>query len=237
MEELQALKPANRRSTCTCGSSLPEPAVQAWHVGLLARPEAGVAGASVGRADRPAAGLGHRTEAGLPAGDQHAHVAAALALEAHRLAAQLRPSADAQRGQQLQQLPRVDRAAAQLGVHLHVLGDRRAGRQRLDVIRRRGRPRRARRARRPSCAAPGCRPPWRRRRSSPAGASAHGAARSPRAWSGVLTEPSTSSTSYGPSERWRSPRGTRRSRSARSTAGAGPRGRAASAGSRRTRPA
>jgi hypothetical protein len=42
-----------------------------------------------------------------------------------------------QRGQQLDQLARVDRAAAQLGVDLHVLRDRRRRRQRMHELRHR----------------------------------------------------------------------------------------------------
>ena len=62
----------------------------------------------------------------MPPATSDAHVAAPLALGADRLVGQLRPAADAQRGQQLEQLAGDDRAAAQLGVDRHVVGDGRA---------------------------------------------------------------------------------------------------------------
>ena len=90
------------------------------------------------------------------------------------------------------------------------------------------------RPRRRSCAAPGCRPRSRRRRSSRAVAMRR------TSWmrsasSAVVIEPSTRDRSYGPSTVARAPRGSTRPRSRRPARAARPRSRAGSAGSRRTR--
>ena len=233
---LQALKPAKRRSTWIELALLPEPAMQAGDVGLLARPEAGIAGAPVGGADRTAAGLGQRAQAWLPAGDEHAHVAAPLALQAHRLARQLRPAADAQRGQQLEELPGIDRAAAQLGIDLHVLGDRCAGRQRARRNPASGRRRRARLVHRPSCAGPGCRPRWRRRRWSPAVCVRDRSCTISSACSRRADRALDEQNVVGPVGAARGRLGELDELEALGrSAGAGPRGRAASAGSRHRR--
>lgn len=68
------------------------------------------------------------------ADDHHAGVARPLALHAHGLVAQLRPATRDERGHELDELPGVDRAAAQLGVDLDVFADRRRRRQRGDEL-------------------------------------------------------------------------------------------------------
>ena len=103
-------------------------------VGLLARAEAAVAAAPEGRAQRAAPALGHRTEARHALRDHHAHGALALALEADRLLADLRPAPHGHRHQDLAQLLGRDGAAVEREVDLHVLGDGRRRRERLDVL-------------------------------------------------------------------------------------------------------
>ena len=117
---------------------------QTGHVGVSARAEAAVAAAPVGRAQRAAAGPGDRTETGDPGRDDDAGRAAALAFRADRFVRELRSPADDEGRQELEQLARVDRAATQLGVHDHVVGDGRRHRQRIHELRLRvdgGRPR------------------------------------------------------------------------------------------------
>ena len=138
------VKPAKRRPT-SIGSRPPSPSpaaapvtnARARPVGVraLARAEAAVAAAPEGRADRAAAGPRHGPEAGQAAGHHDARDAAPLALQADRLVGQLRPAAGGERGQELDQLLGVDRAAAQLGVHRHEVGDGPRRRERIDVRR------------------------------------------------------------------------------------------------------
>jgi hypothetical protein len=96
----------------------------ARQVGLLHRAEAAVAAAREVGAERAAAGLRGGAQAGLPVGDHDAHGAAALALEAHGVVGHLRLAAGQGGADHLEQLPLVDRAAAQLEVDEDVLGDR-----------------------------------------------------------------------------------------------------------------
>src|SRR3990172_547357 len=103
----------------------------------LGRPEAAVAAAGVGRAERATARLGDGAEAGRAVGGRPAHGAAALALEAHGPGRELGLAAVEQRSQQLEQLVLADRTAAQLVVDARVLRDRRRGGERVDVLGRR----------------------------------------------------------------------------------------------------
>ena len=177
------------------GAQPPEPAGQRGGVGRLHRPVAAVAAAVVGGAERPAAGVGDRSEAGRAVGDHDAHVAAALALDAHAARRDGRPALVEEGADHLEELALVDRAAVQLEVHVHVVRDRRRGRRASRRTRARRRPPRGSPRRRRSCAAPGCRPPWRRPRSSRACATARAPpdplARPPA----VVIEPSTSERS------------------------------------------
>ena len=88
------------------------------------RAEAAVAAAVVGGAQRAAPGLGDRPEARHPVGNGDADSTAALALHAHAVGRDPRAPALQRRGEHLEQLALVDRAAAQLEVHGHVRGDR-----------------------------------------------------------------------------------------------------------------
>ena len=205
------------------------PRAQRRGVRRLHRPEAAVAAAVVGRAERAAAGVGDRPEARRAVRDHHADVAAPLALDADAVRAASRGRAPVEEGaDHLEQLALVDRAAAQLEVDRHVRGDRRRGRerrdvlgprvddrdelvdvgevaQRLDAARGRAGADRDQRARLRAA------PRWMRSASC-----------------GVVIEPSTSERSYGPVDhRARRPRGSRRSRPRRRARAARPRSRAA----------
>ena len=68
-------------------------------------------------------------------GDDDAGRAAPLAFGADRFVGELRPATDDERGQQLEQLAGIDRAAAQLGVDDDVVGDGRRHRERRDELR------------------------------------------------------------------------------------------------------
>ena len=113
------------------------PAAERGGVGRFRGPEAAEAAALVGGAERPAAGLRDGPEAGRRVRGHHAHGAAPLALEAHRVGGDVGPAAEQERPQHLDELALADRAAAQLEVHPHVLRDRRRGSERADVLRRR----------------------------------------------------------------------------------------------------
>jgi hypothetical protein len=90
----------------------------------VVRTEAAVAAAVVGGAQRPAPGLGDGPEAGHPFGDRDAHGPAALALHADAVGRDPGSAALQHRGEHLEQLRLVDRAAAQLEVDSDVCGDR-----------------------------------------------------------------------------------------------------------------
>src|SRR5450759_5912205 len=90
---------------------------------LLARPEASVAAAAEARADGAAARLGDLAEAGDALADHDADNAASLALHADGFVPQLRATARGECGEELNELARIARAAAQLRVHGHVLRD------------------------------------------------------------------------------------------------------------------
>ena len=165
----------------------------------LHRAEAAVAAAVVGRAERAAAGVGDRAEARRAVRDHDADVAAPLALHADARRRDVRPPAVEERRDHLEQLALVDRAAAQLEVDRDVRGDRRRGRERRDVLGRGVDDRdelvdvgevaqRLDAARRRAGAD---RDELPRRRGAPAGSARRRAA--------VVTEPSTSDRSYGPS--------------------------------------
>ena len=84
--------------------------------GRLHRPEAAVAAAVVGGAERAAAGVGDRTEAGGAVGDHDADVAAPLALDADAVRGDRRAAVLQEGADHLEQLALVDRAALQLEV-------------------------------------------------------------------------------------------------------------------------
>ena len=69
-----------------------------------------------------------------PGRDDDAGRAAPLAFGADGFVGQLRPPPDDERRQQLEELARIDRAAAQLGVDDDVVGDRGGDGQRLDEL-------------------------------------------------------------------------------------------------------
>ena len=174
---------------------------QRRRVRVVGRAEAAVAVAAEARADRAAAGARHRPEAGRRRCATRTHgVAAALALQAHAA----RPAGRAARRAAARSSTRstccsFDRAALDLGVDLHVVGDRRRGRQRRRSTRAAGR-----RARFHSSTSARLRSAW----MPPAVAQApivtrvrrlladRGAMRS--ASCGVVMLPSTSATSQGP---------------------------------------
>ena len=75
--------------------------------------------------------MGDRAQARRAVGDHHADIAAQLALDADAVRAAitgLRPARKAR--DHLDELALVDRAAAQLEIDRHMVGDRRRGRQR-----------------------------------------------------------------------------------------------------------
>src|SRR5215469_10909462 len=74
----------------------------------LHRPEAAVAAPVEARAQRAAAGLRHRAEAGRAVRHHHAGVAGAFALDAHAMPADPRLAAVQVRGDHLEQLATVD---------------------------------------------------------------------------------------------------------------------------------
>src|SRR6266540_3203355 len=90
-------------------------------VGLLHWAEAAVAAAVVARAQRAAAGVGHRAQARRAVGDHHADVAAALALDADTVAGDLRLALVEVGADDLQQLALVGRAAVELEVDRDVV--------------------------------------------------------------------------------------------------------------------
>ena len=129
------VNPANRAATSACRRSPRAPADEPGDVGVAARAEAAVAAAPIGRAQRAAAGPGDRPEARhRPARRRRTSRRARLHSAQTDFVGQLRAAADDERRQQLEQLARVDRAAAQLGVHDDVIGDRRGGRERVDEL-------------------------------------------------------------------------------------------------------
>ena len=75
-----------------------------------------------------------RSQAGRAMRHHHADVALELALDADAVGRRHRPAAGEEGGDDLEQLALVDRAAAQLEIHRHMIGDRRRRRQRLDVV-------------------------------------------------------------------------------------------------------
>jgi hypothetical protein len=101
---------------------------------LLARPKASVAAAAEARADGAAARLGDLAEAGDALADHDADDAASLAFHADGLVPQLRATTGGERGEELNELAGIDRAAAQLRVHGHVLRDGRGAGQRCDPL-------------------------------------------------------------------------------------------------------
>ena len=84
--------------------------------GVSIGPEAAVAAAVVRRAERAAAGLRHRAEARRAVRDHHADVAARACTRRRRCRRDRGPAAVQERGDHLEQLALVDRAAAQLEV-------------------------------------------------------------------------------------------------------------------------
>src|SRR5512134_250469 len=105
------------------GELLLPPAAERGGVGRLGGAEAAVAAALVGRADRPAAGLGDGAEAGRAVGGHHADRAPPLALEADGVGRDVGAAPAEEGPQDLDELDLADRAAPQLEVHPHVLGD------------------------------------------------------------------------------------------------------------------
>ncbi|CAL9650187.1 hypothetical protein SUDANB96_06632 [Streptomyces sp. enrichment culture] len=90
--------------------------------------------APVGRAQGAAAGVRDRAEAGGAVGDRDAHGAAPLALEADAVARHIGLAPGEERGDDLEPLPPVDRAAAQLEVDVHMGGDGRGAGECGDVL-------------------------------------------------------------------------------------------------------
>src|SRR5450755_213150 len=116
-------------------TELPPPGGQARGIRGLHGAEAAVAAARARRADRPAPGLRHRAEARRAMGDHHAGDPGPLAFEADAVAGDAGLAAVQERGDHLQQLEAVDRAAAQLEVDPDVIRDRGRGPQGVDVVR------------------------------------------------------------------------------------------------------
>ena len=84
------------------------------------------------RTDGATARLRDRPQAGDAPRDRHAHGAALLALHADRVLRHPWSTADEHGGDELDELRRVDGAAAKLEVDVHVVGDRRARGERVD---------------------------------------------------------------------------------------------------------
>src|SRR5208282_1849879 len=85
-------------------------------VRTLGRPEAAVAAAAIGRADRPAAGLGDGTEAGCSLRHHNADGAAQFAFVTDAVTGDRRLAPDQKSLDDLEQLTLVDRTAAQLKI-------------------------------------------------------------------------------------------------------------------------
>src|ERR1019366_3921981 len=107
---------------------------QSGRVGALHRAITTIATAVVGWADGAASGVRDRSPAGRTGGDGHADVSPQLALDANAVSGRHGPAADEESGNHLDQLSFVDRTAAQLEIHRHMLGDGRRCRQRVDIV-------------------------------------------------------------------------------------------------------
>ena len=181
------------------GADLPPVGREGFGVGLLLRAEAAEAAARVraGRARRSRRASRARGTA-MPFDTMTQGDARALALDADAVRRHVRAPPGEERADDLEQLLLVDRAALQLEVDVDVVGDRRstsaASRCSRDSRRR---PRRSRRRWR-SCAAPGSRPPSRRRRCVTRTFELRRISWIRSASCGVVIEPSTSERSYGP---------------------------------------
>ena len=171
---------------------------QGAEIGRAGRAEAAVAAAPVGRAERAAAAVDDRPQAGDALGHHHADGAAALAFQADRAGREVRLAVLQQGGDHFHHHVLVDRAAPDLQVHRHVLGDGGGFLQVVQVFRDAHRRFWHTRRRWRSCAAPGCRRPWRRcpGRSGICTPARTSLIRS--ASCGVVIEPSTRPMSYGP---------------------------------------
>ena len=154
---------------------------EARHVGAATRSEAAVAAAPEDRTEGAATGPGHGPEARHPLGDDDAGGAAPLAFRAHGFVGQLRPTTDHHRGQQLQELARIDRdsrAARRRRRHGRRPASRSRARARAPAGDRRPRPT----GRAPtSCGWPGCRLRWRTPRWSRGSSTHAGGGAAPRA--------------------------------------------------------
>ena len=103
-------------------------------IGRCRRTEASVAAAVKRRAERSAAGVCHRSQAGDSVGHDNTGHSTVLAFGAHGLGGQSRLTPDQQRGKGVEQLAAVDRTALQLVVDLDVCGRGSRGRERVDVF-------------------------------------------------------------------------------------------------------
>src|SRR5665811_269415 len=99
------------------------------------RAEAAVATSRECRAEGATSGQRDRPETGRPVSDRDAERSATLALDTHAVCRNARAAALDERGQNLQELFGVDRAAVQLIVDGHVCSDRRGALEGLDVLR------------------------------------------------------------------------------------------------------
>src|SRR5579862_4440830 len=105
-------------------AELAEATAQRRGIRCLHGAEASVAAAVIGWTERAAAGMGHRPHAGGAVRHHHADIAPELALDADAVMRNHRLPLRQKRGDQLHELALVDRAAPQLEIDRHVLGDR-----------------------------------------------------------------------------------------------------------------
>src|SRR5215471_10509667 len=101
----------------------------------LGRSEATIASAPISRADRAAASLRDGAKAGCAMRDHHADGAAQFAFMADTVPGDRWLAPNEEGFDDLQQLPLIDRAAAQFEIDRHMRADRRRGGERLHIFR------------------------------------------------------------------------------------------------------
>ena len=226
---------SRRTASCARQAGRFEGADQRRGIRIRRRAEAAVAVAAEARADRAAAGARHRPQARHAARHQHARIAAPLALDAHAATWADRAACRAAAAPARAAPARLfDRAALDLVVDVHVLGDRRRGGERRGST-----PGADRRSRFHASTSATLRSAWMPPlvAHAPIVTSSRLRSRMSRMRSAscaVVMLPSTSVTSHGPScRRGSTPRGSWRSRRARRARAARPRDSGWRAGSRR----
>ena len=102
-----------------------QPTAERGRIRRFLRTETAIAAAIIGRAKRAAAGMGDGTKAWRAMGDHNAGVALKFALYANAMRRRRGASTDKKGAENLDQLMLVDRAATQLEINAHMIGNRR----------------------------------------------------------------------------------------------------------------